>query len=47
MNALMAMDFKFILMKETYCYEPMNEHIRQNYRKIKEFPGGVMVYERK
>jgi len=47
MNALMAMDFRFILMEEQYCYEPINEFIRENYRLIKEFPGEVFVYEKK
>ena len=47
MNALMAKDFRFILMEEPYCYEPMNAYIREHYTQIKEFPGEVMIYERK
>lgn len=47
MNALMAMDFRFILMEKPYCHEPMNEHIRDNYILIKEIPGVVRIYERK
>jgi 4-amino-4-deoxy-L-arabinose transferase-like glycosyltransferase len=46
MNALMGMDFRYILMKGPYCYEPMNEYIRENYKAIKKFPEGVVVYER-
>jgi 4-amino-4-deoxy-L-arabinose transferase-like glycosyltransferase len=47
MNALMEMNFKYILMEKPYCYEPMNEYIRENYQMIKEFPGEVKIYERK
>ena len=47
MNALMAMDFRFILMEKPSCYEPMNAHIRDNYTLIKEIPGIVRIYERK
>jgi 4-amino-4-deoxy-L-arabinose transferase-like glycosyltransferase len=47
MNALMAMNFRYILMQGPFCYEPMNLYIREYYLKIKEFPGDVMVYERK
>lgn len=47
MNALIAMDFRYILMEKPHCYEPMNDHIRRNYRLIKEFPGEVLIYEKK
>ena len=47
MNALMAMDFSYILMKGPFCYEPMNTYLQEYYLKIKEFPGEVLVYERK
>ncbi len=47
MNALMAMDFRYILMEKPYCYEPMNAYIRDNYTLIKEIPGEVSIYERK
>jgi hypothetical protein len=46
MGMLMKKDFRFILMKGPYCYEPMNAYIRKYYRLIKEFPGGVEVFER-
>ncbi len=46
MEMLMKMDFRFVLMKGPYCYEPMNAHIRKHYRLIREFPGGVEVYEK-
>lgn len=47
MNALMNMDFRFILMEKPYCYEPMNEFILEKYLVLKEFPGEVVIYERK
>ena len=47
MNTLMAMDFKYILMQGPFCYEPMNDYIRDNYQMIKEFPGEVCIYEKK
>jgi hypothetical protein len=47
MNALMGMDFSYILMKGPYCYEPMNVYLQKNYRVIREFPGGVKVYEKR
>ncbi|MBN1145163.1 MAG: glycosyltransferase family 39 protein [Bacteroidales bacterium] len=46
METLMKKDFRFILMKGPYCYEPMNAYIRKHYRLIKEFSGGVEVYEK-
>ncbi len=46
MKMLMKMDFRFILMKGPYCYEPMNAYIQKHYRLIKEFPGGVEVFEK-
>lgn len=46
MNMLMAQDFRFILMEKEHCYEPMNEHIRNNYHLVKTFDGNVFVYER-
>jgi hypothetical protein len=46
MEMLMKNDFRFILMKDPYCYEPMNAYIRKHYRLIREFPGGVEVFER-
>ncbi len=45
MEMLMKKDFRFVLMKGPYCYEPMNAYIRKHYQLIKEFPGGVEVYE--
>jgi 4-amino-4-deoxy-L-arabinose transferase-like glycosyltransferase len=47
MNALMGMDFSYILMKGPYCYEPMNVYLQENYQVIREFPGGVRVYEKR
>jgi 4-amino-4-deoxy-L-arabinose transferase-like glycosyltransferase len=47
MNALMAMNFNYIIMEEPFCYGPMNAYLQEKYLVIKEFPGGIWVYERK
>jgi hypothetical protein len=47
MNTLMAKDFNYILMQGPFCYEPMNDYIRENYLVIRRFPGGVEVYKRR
>lgn len=46
MTAMMNKNIKYILMEREYCYEPMNQYIRDHYEKIKEFPGEVTVYKR-
>jgi hypothetical protein len=47
MGALMAIDFKYILMMQPYCYEPMNTHINNNYQLIRTFPGNIHIYKRR
>ena len=46
MQMLMAQDFRFIIMEGEYCYEPMNEHIKNNYHLIRTFDGDIYVYEK-
>jgi len=46
MNRLMEQNIRFIIMVGSYCYEPMNRYIEENYRKIRTFGNNIFVYER-
>jgi hypothetical protein len=47
MEALMSKDLDYILMKSSYCYEPLNSFVVNNYQLIKEFPGEIYIYKKK
>jgi hypothetical protein len=38
--------FQVYYQEEKHCYEPMNEHIKNNYHLIRTFDGDIYVYEK-
>jgi 4-amino-4-deoxy-L-arabinose transferase-like glycosyltransferase len=46
MGNLMKQNIEYIIMSGSFCYEPMNQYIKDNYTKIRSFDGNVQVYRR-
>jgi hypothetical protein len=47
MDALIKIDFEYILMEGPHCYEPMNKHVREHYQLNKDFGNRICLYKRK
>ncbi|HLO58105.1 MAG TPA: glycosyltransferase family 39 protein [Bacteroidales bacterium] len=46
MKSLMQKDIEYIIMKNSYCYEPVNVYLKQEYTIIKVFPDSLCIYKR-
>jgi 4-amino-4-deoxy-L-arabinose transferase-like glycosyltransferase len=46
MGNLMKQNIEYIIMNGSFCYEPMNQYIKDNYIRIRTFDGNIHVYKR-